>query len=221
MIDVMTEFKARIVVFGNRKGGVGKSTLAVGVAGAWAEQGYRVLLIDADPQASAFRHLTNHPNIHIAQHLDGDIQASIRSVADDYDFIIVDTPAVVNDALLAAIQIATLLVIPTKARGYDTHSAGTTVRSAQAAGCPAVFVLNEISTRTRLTKDAREALHDYKIPVCAQAIAEREAHPQAATMGKTVVDVQLNHNKAANEIRQLAAELIDRMEGHKRGRRRG
>src|SRR3546814_15940790 len=42
-----------IVAFLNQKGGVGKTTLALHLAGAWSARGRRVLVVDADPQASA------------------------------------------------------------------------------------------------------------------------------------------------------------------------
>jgi len=44
---------ARKVVVINFKGGVGKTTTAVNVSSGLALEGFRVLLVDADPQASA------------------------------------------------------------------------------------------------------------------------------------------------------------------------
>lgn len=49
------------IVFANAKGGVGKTTSAVHVAGAFAETGTPTVLVDLDPQASATRHLGLDP----------------------------------------------------------------------------------------------------------------------------------------------------------------
>jgi chromosome partitioning protein len=67
----------RIISIANQKGGVGKTTTAVNLGAALAEQGFRVLVVDLDPQGNATTGLgISHRNV----------EGSI------YDVIMNDTP---------------------------------------------------------------------------------------------------------------------------------
>ncbi|MGH9015051.1 MAG: ParA family protein [Acidimicrobiia bacterium] len=67
----------RVLAIANQKGGVGKTTTAVNLGSALAELGYRVLVVDLDPQGNATTGLGVNPR---------DLQSSL------YDVIMHDAP---------------------------------------------------------------------------------------------------------------------------------
>jgi chromosome partitioning protein len=75
---------ARRLVFGNQKGGVGKTSVSAGTAQALAEMGARVLLIDFDPQGHLTRQLgysmleIDAPSL--AKHMLGEVEGDLRSL---------------------------------------------------------------------------------------------------------------------------------------------
>ena len=86
---------ARTLVFGNLKGGTGKSTLAVNVACALHAGGAATALIDTDPQGTASTWLARQddgPNVIAAPIDDGAWLDTLQQQRRVQDIVIVDLP---------------------------------------------------------------------------------------------------------------------------------
>ena len=85
---------SHIFAIANTKGGVGKSTLAVNLAVLAASQGHKVLLVDADPQASSLQFLNARDDslpaftgIQISQPI---IHKQLPELATHYEYVFID-----------------------------------------------------------------------------------------------------------------------------------
>ena len=203
-----------VVAIVNQKGGTGKTTLATNLASVLAEKG-TVLLLDADPQASAQNWAasdwTSPDTLAVKEVGNGNLLQRIRSVARDYDWIIIDGPPGITSTSADAVRAADLVLIPAKPSPLDVWAASEIVAAVRARqnttkGMPkAAFVITMAQPRTLLGRQIDTALTELGIPVLQARTTQRVAYPNAINEGNSVVDGR--DQTARNEILAISGEL--------------
>lgn len=198
----------------NPKGGSGKTTISTNLARSLHERGYSVLLVDSDPQGSARDwHAANEDNPIELVALDRPNNVkTLTSMATNYDYVVIDGAAKLEDMIAACIKVSDLVLIPVQPSPYDIWAASDLVDFIKARqdvtdGLPsATFVISRIVEGTRLGSDVRKVLDEYDLPVCVTTITQRQVYPQSASEGKTVYDA--DNAKASAETTALTDELL-------------
>ena len=205
-----------IVALLNQKGDVGTTTLALHLAGAWANNGKRVVVIDANPQGSALERSEQRakalPRLFGLLGLARDkLHREAPEIARDADHVLINGPRRVATLMRSALLAAGLVVIPAQPSPFDGWASGEILRLLQEARVfrpqlVARFVLNRCGARTVIARETAEALAEHEPPVLAAQVGQRVVFADAARTGKLVCEVSQGE-AAMREITALAAEI--------------
>lgn len=118
----------RSIMVLNAKGGSGKSTLATNLASYYATAGYKVMLVDYDPQHSSLDWLKERPSGRATISAVDASTGKIR-IPRNVDYVIYDTPAAVRGKDLAAhIRRSQSIIVPVLPSPIDMRAATDFIR---------------------------------------------------------------------------------------------
>ena len=182
-----------VIVVANPKGGVGKSTLAINVAGCLAQAGHRVMLGDVDRQQSSRQWLALRPAA--ARAIDGwDVAADdIVRPPKGTTHVVLDTPAGLHGKRLDAVmRIADQLLIPLQASLFDIQATHPFVQELRAHRRGAEVKIGLVGMRVREHTRSVDQLQSYlgtlPVPVVGW-LRDTQNYVQLAAHGLTLFDV--------------------------------
>ncbi len=212
-----------IITFASSKGGVGKSTACVALAGAYASAGQRVHIVDLDGNRTVSRWLGDDAarpaNLSVSvpdpQILTEHLQEAARHYAPD--MILIDVAGSYEQALTIAIARAHLTIIPACTTEADIYEAARVARHIQTvfAAFGKIPLYRVLATRvaplvTHAQAHGFKEIARLKLPLLRTIIAQRAAFEEIGLSGRPphFADAERPTTaKAIAELDQLKAEI--------------
>lgn len=182
----------KFILVTSPKGGVGKSTVAQGLAVSAALAGLKVAIADFDRQQSILRWCRRRPsNVSKVDAMEGrwDAVDGISAATAQHDIVVIDTPTSVEEhigELKALLQLSSVILVPTGYSWADRESVVPWMKTVKAYA-PAAFVLNRVRTVKALV-DARRDLNRTGL-ICPVEIPTYEDVWQAQEVGLSACEI--------------------------------
>ncbi len=212
-----------VITFANAKGGAGKTTAALLLATEFARQGFRVAILDADPQRwiTQWHDITGTlPNIQVISEVTvASLQGHIRSLAGDVEYTIIDLAGARDALVTAAIGLSDHVMIPVQGCAMDARGGAQIldlIKLMEQAGNVKIShsvvltrVASMVTTRALLT--IKGLLATRGVNVIDTPIAERSAFRELFDYGGTLYTMDpakvSNLDKARENSRAFAMEV--------------
>lgn len=155
------------------KGGTGKTTAVMHLAGALLEQGSTVLIADADEQgdAAGWANTLGWDVVSVSGEID-------KRLGADHDFVLIDTPPGDARVIGSAVSAANLVIVPVQPTRGDIAQFGETAELVNGiedvTGVRSCVLLTRVVKRTLAARQIRDALKNYGIPVLDAEIPQAQ-----------------------------------------------
>lgn len=209
-----------ILVVGNTKGGVGKTTLAVNLTIARALAGQDVLLVDGDEQGTAisFTELRTEqlgqPGYTAVSLHGAAIRTQTRQLAPKYADVVIDVGGRDTGSLRAALTVADALLIPVQPRSFDlwaVDNIAALVTEAREINdrLRAVAILNAADAQGSDNDAAAQHLRETNgIEYLTTSVGRRKAFPNSASAGRSVLEQTPRDQKAVQELDAIVSAVF-------------
>ena len=209
-----------VIALATSKGGVGKSTLARGLAAHWLALGRRPALIDADPTGTlSKRYNPQGPlgAVPLIAEPEERVSEAIVELRARHTPVIVDTAGFRNRTTISALVAADLAIVPLKPAAEDLDCALATfdlIReindTPERRGKPirAAMVLTMTMRGTVIARHVRSQLEEAGYPLLKAEMSHRVAYPEAGIEGLSPAVTDPN-GAAARDIAAIVHEILN------------